>query len=276
MPTMRDIKGLPLTGNPFNITNSEYAGIFKNHKFGRTEGLANVERTVWTGSITYNFPTVPLAMALASTNSSDICSGSVIKAVKVDYLTASWDMMSETHCLNGLTPVTLSSGSAANILRVNRMVFLSNCAYHVNTGQIWLGTSDWTAGVPAGKYGHIDTGKQQTYQAFYSVPRGFDAKMYDLNITLNSSKQATIWMRSANYSETFSGFSSLKNTYQHKDSVDLFQNDFPRQYTVPKTYPEMTDIEFRATGLSGGGGNVSIEWSMLLVGSAYRSDPAFR
>jgi hypothetical protein len=204
-------------------------------------------------------------MAFASTNSVDVCTGTIVKAILFEYLDSSWDTATEVHCINGRTPVTLPN----NILRINRMKFLSNCETHINTGHIWLGTSNWTDGVPVNKYGHILSGTQQTYQGFYSVPRGHTAKIYDLNVTVNEGKSSNVWMHVNDHAETFSGFPGLGNTYQHKNSYDIYQTVFTSQRKIPLSFGQMSDIEFRAQGSIGGDVNLGVEWTMLLTGSSY-------
>lgn len=269
MSIIRDRRGTPLFDLPFNVANREIEGLEDIYKFGRVTGLDAAEKTVWTGSTVYIFPSIATKMYIASTHSVDVCTGDIIKAVEIQYLDGLWDRQTEVHCLNGRTPVEI----IIPVLRNNRMKFLSNCYTHVNTGAIWMGTSDFTAGVPVGKYGHIPSGMNQTHQGFYSVPGGHNIRIYDTYISVNEGKESNTWMRACIHSEVFSGFPGLKNTYEHKNHYDIFQTVFTSQRKIPLLLPEKTDIEFKASGSAGGNVNLSIEWTMLQVGSSYFSNP---
>jgi hypothetical protein len=265
MAIKRDNQKTPILDLVFNVINGELPGLETFYKFGRVINLGVTERTIWTGSEAYTFPGSAQTMAVASTNSADkagISGGAGYLFVR--YLGSGFNEFTEIVSLNGLTPVDLSE----QVLRINRARILSDDLTTINTGDIWIGTSDWTNGIPDNKFGHILTGKGQTYQGFYTVPVNKSVSIYDINITTNLGKESSVELFVRENAETFSGYSDLVNTLQAKNHYDVYQTTFPTQRKVPLHYSEKTDLEFRATGAAAGT-DISVEWTMVTIDSSY-------
>lgn len=268
MTIKRDKKGTPILDFMFNVSNGEIVGLSRSYKFGRAINLGTTQQTIWTGSEDYSFPGSAQTMAVASTNSADKAGvANAAEYLWVSYLSSGHNEMTEIVSLNGLAPVDLSEP----LLRINRMKILSTEPSATNTGAIWLGTSNWTAGVPANKFGHILSGKGQTYQAFYTVPISKEIYIYDINITSNEGKESSVEMLVNETVETFSGFPGVVNTLQAKNHYDVFETVFQSQRKIPLCYDEKTDIEFKGTGGTTGT-DISVEWSFLIVDKSYHSN----
>jgi len=112
-----------------------------------------------------------------------------------------------------------------------------------NAGVIYAGTGTVTSGVPANKYGTIAVGDNQTLMCFWTVPRGYTAYLYQVDISMNTevaNKYGTVSLVARPEGGAF-------NT---KDKFALSQDIIHQEFKHPIKFAEKTDLEVRAIASS--------------------------
>jgi hypothetical protein len=146
---------------------SSLYGIVK--KFGRTPDIdgSDTNEEIWDGEGAYGgFLATATAMTISSSSANDTAAGTGAKTVTLIGLDSNWLQVSQTVTLNGQTGVAIP----ISLIRVFRAFVATAGTGEVNAGNIWIGSGDITAGVPAAKYAGILIGLGQTLMAVYSIP----------------------------------------------------------------------------------------------------------
>jgi len=132
--------------------------------FGKNPDLnADTEETLWNQGGIYAFPTAARIHSIVSTDADDDGNpaGNGARTVYIEGLDSSFDIISETKTLEGLTPVATSN----SYLRVHRLVVMTSGSSGTNEGTITA-----TAAVDATVSAAITPGDGQQSQLVFTVP----------------------------------------------------------------------------------------------------------
>lgn len=196
------------------------------HKFGSCS-LASAG-SVWsvTGLYPWSALTNPEILFVSSTDAGDN------DAVEIQGLDTNWELLTETVSL---------AGSPSQVVTVNpfRRVFRMKYS-STNVGSITARTLSHAGTVVA----QIDPTKAQTLMALYTIPA--NKVGYLLKYTAGTAKgddtHLQLFMRE-----------NQNNGFRIKSEIDLFQNNFVQDFSVPFRVLGKTDIDFRVTQSAGGG-----------------------
>ena len=211
------------------------------YKFGQNASVGNSIETIWLEGGLYAYPPSATTMTVSSSDANDTSAGTGARTVLISGLDGSYNEISETITMNGQTPVTTSN----SYLRVNRALVLTAGSGEVNAGIIYVGTGTVTAGVPANKYTTINgDGTNQSLQAFWTVPAGYTAYIYQTNISTGTSSATPAILKTLLVVRPFGG------VFNTKEIITLHEGNHLQDYSFPLKITEKSDIEFRAESSS--------------------------
>ena len=201
------------------------------HKFGLNTAVGSSDfETVWDGNNTYTYPSSS-GTATATSSDSDDNTGTV----KVFGLDSNYDLAEETLTIGG-------SAGTVSFIRVFRAVMITANTGNTNVGTITITVSSTTVAQIRAEYG-------QTLMCVYTVPRKYNA--YLMQIDLGSSKDLENEIRFI-VKDISNG-----NVWNTKAFITTRGGFVEKNYVVPVTIPEKTDIELIAkasatSSISGG------------------------
>ena len=211
------------------------------YKFGQNASVGNSIETIWLEGGLYVYPPSATTMTVSSSDANDTSAGTGARTVLISGLDGSYNEISETITMNGQTPVTTSN----SYLRVNRALVLTAGSGGVNAGIIYVGTGTVTSGVPANKYTTINgDGTNQSLQAFWTVPAGYTAYIYQTNISTGTSSATPAILKTLLVVRPFGG------VFNTKEIITLHEGNHLQDYSFPLKITEKSDIEFRAESSS--------------------------
>ena len=211
-------------------------------KFGQNAAVGNSLETIWLEGGLYAYPPSATTMTVSSSDANDTSAGTGARTIQIAGLDASYNEVSETITMNGQTPVTTSN----SYLRMNRAIVLTAGSGGVNAGIIYVGTGTVTSGVPANVYTTINGfGLNQSLQAFWTVPAGYTAYIYQSNISTGTSTQTPAILKTLLVIRPFGG------VFNTKEVITLTDGNHLQNYNFPIKVAEKSDIEFRAESSSG-------------------------
>jgi hypothetical protein len=149
--------------------------------------------------------------------------------VTIQGVDASYNELSETVTLNASGTAT----TTGSFLRVYRAFVSSGTA---SAGNITIANGGTT-------YAYIAVADQQTLMALWTVPAGYTAYLFQLDVTAfteQNNKVATIRMLTREFNGVF----------RTQNKFDAFAGPFHQDIQAPQPIPEKTDIEFRAVASS--------------------------
>jgi hypothetical protein len=180
-------------------------------------------------------------MTVSSSDANDTSAGTGARTIQISGLDGSYNEVSETIIMNGQTAVTTSN----TYLRVNRALVLTAGSGGANAGIIYVGTGTVTAGVPVNKYTTINgDGLNQSLQAFWTVPAGYTAYIYQTNISTGTSSATPAILKTLLVVRPFGG------VFNTKEIITLHEGNHLQDYSFPLKITEKSDIEFRAESSS--------------------------
>jgi hypothetical protein len=181
-------------------------------------------------------------MTVSSSDANDTSAGTGARTIEISGLDGDYNEISETIILNGQTPVTTTN----SFLRVNRGIVLTAGSGGVNAGIIYVGTGTVTSGVPVNKYTTINgDGTNQTLQAFWTVPAGYTAYIYQSNFSTGRTSSATpAVLKTLLVVRPFGG------VFNTKEIITISNGNHLQNYTFPLKITEKSDIEFRGESSS--------------------------
>jgi hypothetical protein len=211
------------------------------YKFGQNADVGNSLETIWLEGGLYAYPPSATTMTVSSSDANDTSAGTGARTIQISGLDGDYNEISETIILNGQTPVTTSN----SYLRMNRAIVLTAGSGGVNAGIIYVGTGTVTSGVPVNKYTTINgDGTNQTLQAFWTVPAGYTAYIYQTNISTGSSSATPAVLKTLLVVRPFGG------VFNTKEVITLSDGNHLQDYSFPLKITEKSDIEFRAESSS--------------------------
>jgi hypothetical protein len=202
--------------------------------FAFSDSVKTTLYTLWelTGTTQYAFPASAVTMTLASTSASDNTRATIL----ISGLNSSWDAITETVTLNGVTGVT----TASQFLRINSMVMTST-----GTGQTTnVGTI--TAKNGGVTYSQISIGVGRSQAAVYSVPNGYTMYLISINAFNGDAAPGN----AINYQ-----VKSTNNAQTNPVTLTVLQTAWDQRYQVPRVnpfpYTQKTDIQWQFSTASG-------------------------
>ena len=231
------------THEPFELQVAQGQIAFHEHiyKFGQNQAVGNSVETIWEEGGLYVYPPSATTMTVSSSDANDTSAGTGARTIQISGLDGSYNEVSETIIMNGQTPVTTSN----TYLRVNRALVLTAGSGGANAGIIYVGTGTVTAGVPVNKYTTINgDGLNQSLQAFWTVPAGYTAYIYQTNISTGNSSNTPAVLKTILVIRPFGG------VFNTKEVITLTDGNHLQNYNFPIKVTEKSDIEFRAESSS--------------------------
>ena len=210
-------------------------------KFGQNQSVGNSIETIWEEGGLYVYPPSATTMTVSSSDANDTSAGTGARTIQIAGLDGSYNEVSETITMNGQTPVTTSN----SYLRVNRALVLTAGSGGANAGIIYVGTGTVTAGIPVNKYTTINGfGLNQSLQAFWTVPAGYTAYIYQSNISTGTSSSTPAILKTLLVVRPFGG------VFNTKEVITISNGNHLQNYNFPIKITEKSDIEFRAESSS--------------------------
>jgi hypothetical protein len=221
--------------------------------FGYNSDVDTAEETIWPYGGIMPHPATALSMKVSSDDADDNATGTGARTVFVEGLDANYNEISETVILNGQTAVL----TVKSYIRINEAYVASAGTSNGAEGNIYFGTGNVTAGVPATVYDIIKFDYNTRVTGHYTVPAGYTAYMDAGSITVGQTGT----------SNPVSGrlvVTGTNNIRINKAIVTLNTGNVPYPFLFPLQIPEKTDIE--AVGQGGGTNNrMSSYFNIVLV-----------
>ena len=209
------------------------------HKFGANFDIdqATDPESVWSGGGLYPWASLATAQTIycLSTSASDTA------VLTIEGLDANYDEQTETVTLTGTSAVTTTN----QFIRVFRMTYDAT-----NVGDITARTVSASGTVVA----QINVGYAQTLMAVYTVPAGYTGYLVALDSTIDSNKNAQIFMYHRLFGKPFR-IAHIAETAGH------YRYDFH----APLRIPEKTDIDIRIDNVSGNDSRVTANFDIVLI-----------
>jgi hypothetical protein len=267
------IPGGALAEDLFSLAkNPTGASRFSVNKFGRNQDADTTEDSVYEGSdlggpirCFADLATTAVALYISSDDPSDASDGALPVTVTVEGLDANWDIVTVEQALGatvGATGSALTQIGTGTMVRVNR-------AYVSGTnpalGNIYINADNVDAG-PDGVPDNIATklvtgiviGENQTLQACYTVPNGYNAYLTQYcTSNVNTAANATMAFR---LRRSVEGAAS-RVTELHEIDENLYQCT---EHAPPILFTEKTDIELTSVS-SGNDGSTSGTFDLVLI-----------
>jgi hypothetical protein len=245
------------TYEPFDlqVARGQIQGHSSFCQFGINTAVGTSNETIWIGSNTYTFPAAASVLKVSSSSANDASpSGTGAQTIQIQGLNAAYEAVSEIVSLNGQTAINTTN----SYLRVNKMTVLTAGTGGTSVGNIYAGTGDVTAGVPAVVVNQTGILANETESAFYTVPAGYTAF---INMWTMSSGNTTAdeWTRFTLRIRPLGGVFGIKAQY-HIAASGIYEC----KAAYPLPIPEKADLEILAA-TSDGSASVSTQLQIILV-----------
>ena len=194
--------------------------------FGYQSAVGNTKIPVWENATAYTYITTASTLTLASSSASD----DTLAKVLINGLDSSFNPISETLALNGITGVT----TVNSYFRVNSMIMTSpGTGQNTNVGTITLKQS-------ANIVAQINIGIGKTQMSIYTVPAGYSfyLDLAEVN-TSNSYTSANIVTYSV---QAINNTTGIKLAVLQQPFVSIYTAN---RSTTPFLYAEKTDIQWQ-------------------------------
>ncbi len=223
-----------------NIANNEAVTIV-----AQNDAVGTSEETIWEEGGLYTFPSSASTMTISSSDANDTSAGTGLRTIDIEGLDTNYLEITETVTLNGQTGVTTSN----SYLRINRLIGATAGSTNSNEGTIYIGTGSITAGKPANVFNLIETGANISHSGVFTVPASKTFYIPSAIISVESGKfvEITLVVTAQN------GIPLQINQWDISGSVVLFNTQ------ITQSIGTKTDIEFRATNSTGGGGDSKVK-----------------
>jgi len=201
-------------------------------KFGtRTSVTAGVASIVWEGTNpTYTYLTSAEQLQVVSSDAADASAGTGIRTLTLEGLDSSFNPLSETVTMNGVTQVTTTN----SFIRVFRAYGATSGTSATNVGNITITNNAGTNTLV-----YIPAGDGQTLIAMWTVPLGQELHITKLTFSTSSNKGARIslFVRELNGGTIY--------PWRIRYRAYLFSGAETFNLDVPIIVGEKTDIEMR-------------------------------
>ena len=238
-----------------SIAQGLVSGYETNRKFGASTNLSTTEQVIsFNSGTTPYFPTTAQTLSITSNSANDTnTAGTGARKIVVEGLDANFDVQTETINLNGTTTVT----SANTYIRLYR-AYVSDCGTYgsSNVGNITITNGG------ANIFLVLEAGKGQSQTTKYTVPAGYTAYVYQVHLSVETSKQINFrfWKRE-NANDVTAGYSPKKIVQSYKGIADAVNWSY---LEAPFKFDEYTDIWFTGQATSGTA-EASVEYPFILI-----------
>jgi len=202
--------------------------------FAFSDSVKTTLYTLWelTGTTQYAFPASAVTMTLVSTSASDNTRATIL----VSGLNSTWDAITETVTLNGVTGVTTTN----QFLRINSMIMTSTgTGQTTNVGTITAKNGGIT-------YAQMNAGVGRSQAAVYSVPNGYTMYITSINAFNGDAAPGN----AINYQ-----VKTTNNAQTNPVTLTVLQTAWDQKYQVvrnnPFPYTQKTDIQWQYSTASG-------------------------
>ena len=228
-------------------TNSAMSSV---NKFGRNSAVAiATEEEIWDGSAAYVYPATALMTSMSQTTDQVAARGLVIEVQGLD---STWALVVQTKALNA-ADTTTAVDLDTPLIRVFRMRVLGNV---VTTSTIRVHNAAENQ-----DYAIIDTGRNQTQMAIYTVPAGKTAYMTSYYASVNP---GTNLDPTSNPIRLYARDNANGYAKQIKHSIGLISGQFQHYFEPHYKFTEKTDIFITATPV-GKAADVSAGFDIILI-----------
>ena len=249
-------------GKPYDLSVSEgnVSGTETLFKFGFNPDINGAEETIWFQGGDIPWPSVATTVYVSSTSANDSATGTGGQAVEVQGLDGDYNLLFGVASLNGQTQVEIvnkTGGGPITFLRVFRAFITSSGSNGNPVGTIYLGPTGSVGGVPTTVYANFGD-SSQTQMAAYTVPAGKTLYLDDLNFTAaisQANEYATVKLRTRELGT---------NTWRVRFINVLQSNQLITKFEYPRSFPEKTDLECRATA-TGTNNQIAASFQGILV-----------
>ena len=235
-----------------------------HHRFGK--GLVGTTMVPIASSLKYPTPTVATTLEVVSSDADDTVAGAGARTVSVKGLNASWEEITQTVNMNGLTPVPLP----IDMIRVYDWWVASSGVYATSAtgshqGTITVQTSPgavlWFNGTVT------PYPKGQSEIAGYTVPVGFRAYIFVHGIIADSTKAVdVIFLKRESADDVAVPFTPMRTL---KEFTGLAGNSVGGDTTAPiNSFEAKTDIIFMGI-VTSGTASVTVDYEILLIADGY-------
>jgi hypothetical protein len=254
---------------PFNkANNGSPSSVAFLKLIGKNAAVTTIS-DLWTlsGTLLRTNPTVGFTLAVSSSSTNDTAAGTGARIVEVDGIEAiTFAAKTVTLTLAGQTKVTDASG--VSFIRINDVRVISVGSGLTNAGIIYAydnAVATVTAGVPQTAsviYGTVAIGDNQTRQAMYMVPAGYQAQISAYGIGIeDGTATARPTTGQLNYGVPVTGGNITEVDFLPGSAgVSLNMRDFAE---FPLVIDEKQDITIRAT--SAVGAAVVVGWADMVL-----------
>ena len=213
---------------PFDlqVSRGQISGHSTLSLFGYQSAVGNTKIPVWENATAYTYITSASTLTLVSTSASDNTSASVL----ISGLDSSFNIISETLFLNGVTGVT----TVNSYFRVNSMILTSpGTSQTTNVGTITLKQS-------SNVIAQINVGIGKTQMSIYTVPAGYSfyLDLAEAN-TSNSYTSSNIITYSV---QAINNVTGVKLAVLQQPFVSIY---VANRASDPFVYTEKTDIQWQ-------------------------------
>lgn len=246
------------TSEPFELQASRNQVSYHEtlFKYGYNSDIINVNETVWDGGGIYSYPAAAAVVYVSSSSTNDTSAGTGARTVFIQGLDSNYLPLSETVTLNGQTQVS-TSGS---FLRVFRAYVVTAGSGGTNAGDIYVGTTGASSGVPTGTfYAKIAAGEGQTLMAVYTVPAGKTLYISEGIATHGTGTSGGVYMTIRFMVRPYGG------VMRTQVKVDVVESQIYYPFAYPITVSEKSDIEVRAICNKNQSNAISASFNGVLV-----------
>jgi hypothetical protein len=245
------------TSEPFElqVSRGQIPGHTAFFKYGYNPLIVNVNETIWDGGGIYVYPAAAAVMYVSSSSTDDAAAGTGARTIFIQGLDANYNEVGETITMNGQTQVA----TTRQYIRMYRAFVTTVGSGTTNAGDIYIGTTGATAGVPTGTfYAKITASEGQTLMAVYTVPAG--KTLYLSNGTATHGTDT-----SGAYMTVRFKIRPFGGAFRTATKVDIAASELVFPFTYPLVLPEKTDIEVRAICNKNQNNAVSATFDGILV-----------
>lgn len=166
-------------------------------------------------------------------------------------LDSNYNSLDEFVVLNGQNAVN----TTGTYIRMHRAIIITAGSTGANEGGVYVGTGAVAGGVPANVYTHIQTGKNQTLQAFFTIPAGKSGYVTRWYMSVGTGKELDALLQFRPFGEVF----------QVKQEFSIVQNTRELDFPVPLRVEERTDIRAFGNLTSTPAVSVASAFDMILI-----------
>lgn len=215
------------------IATGRHQDLTSAHVFGYIDNVtsSSVPESITPQGGLYPFPETASQISLVSTDSDTM-------TVTIRGLDANYNLASESVTLNGITPVS-TTGYYIRVYGISTDV--------INAGVI-------TASISSDVLAQIAVGDSNSLLAVHTIPRGYTGYLVGVDVSVNKGHDAMVsmYVRASN------------DNFKIQFTSDIYESAYSYRPVTPIKLPEVTDIDFRVTGVENSGTRVACGFELVL------------